>query len=244
MTDTRFVIRANERIARDVFRLRLEGDASALKTPGQFVNVALPGKYLRRPFSVCDWSDREVTLLYKVVGAGTGLLSRLSAGTELDVLVGLGNGFDAAAGGETPVLVGGGLGAAPLPALAKSLLRRGARPVVCLGFATRTDVLLAEELEALGLEVRVATVDGSAGRRGMVTDLLPASSYVFACGPEPMLRAVYDCCADGQFSFENRMGCGFGACMGCTCETNFGPKRVCRDGPVFRKEEILWQKRL
>ncbi|MEA5038712.1 MAG: dihydroorotate dehydrogenase electron transfer subunit [Clostridiaceae bacterium] len=241
MEERVFTVISHAPVARDVYRLTLSGDTGAILAPGQFVDVALPGKYLRRPFSVSDWNDKQVVLLYKVVGSGTEQLSHMQSGETLNLLTGLGNGFDASMGGRTPVLVGGGLGAAPLPALARVLRHRGVQPTVYLGFASAADVILADELRTQGMKVHVATVDGSAGHKGFVTDLLPAGAYVFACGPEPMLRAVYEKAADGQFSFEAHMGCGFGACMGCTCETTFGPKRVCKDGPVFCKEEILWQ---
>lgn len=242
MEEQIFKIASNREVAREVFRLELHGDTRGMKTPGQFVNIALPGRFLRRPFSVSDWECCKAVVLYKTIGEGTEQLSRMSAGEQLNVLTGLGNGFDAACGGEEPILVGGGLGAAPMHALAKALLSRGARPKAYLGFASAEDVIVAEELRELGIPAFIATMDGSAGTRGFVTEQIPEGAYVFACGPEPMLRAVYQRAGDGQFSFESRMGCGFGACMGCTCETNFGPKRVCKDGPVFRKEEILWGK--
>lgn len=242
MEERIFEIASNREVAREVFRLELRGDTTGMRAPGQFINIALPGKFLRRPFSVSDWDYCKVILLYKTIGEGTEQLSRMAAGETLSILTGLGNGFDPALGGGEPALVGGGLGAAPLPALAKALLRRGAHPKAYLGFASAEDVILEEELSALGVPTIVSTMDGSAGVRGFVTDLIPDNAYVFACGPEPMLRAAYSRARDGQFSFESRMGCGFGACMGCTCETNFGPKRVCKDGPVFCKEEILWQK--
>jgi 2-polyprenylphenol hydroxylase and related flavodoxin oxidoreductases len=237
-----FEIASNVSVARDVFRMELSGDTRSISASGQFVNVELTGRFLRRPFSICDWDNGKVKLLYKIVGEGTEQLSHMTAGARLNLLIGLGNGFDASQGGDTPTLVGGGLGAVPLPALAKALLRRGAQPRAYLGFASAEDVVLMHELQTLGVETHVATVDGSAGHRGFITDLLPEGAYVFACGPEPMLRAVYQKAASGQFSFESRMGCGFGACMGCTCETNFGNKRICKDGPVLWKEEILWQK--
>ena len=240
MREAIFTVAANAPAAREVFRLTLRGDTGGMTAPGQFVNIALPGKYLRRPLSVCDWDGAGMTLLYKVVGEGTAQLARMAAGEKLCLLTGLGNGFDPAAGGERPALVGGGLGAAPMLALARALLARGAAPRAYLGFASAEDAVLTGELKELGVETAVATMDGALGHRGFVTDLLPGDSYVFTCGPEPMLRAVWTKAADGQFSFESRMGCGFGACMGCTCETHFGPKRVCRDGPVFRKGEILW----
>lgn len=219
-------------------------DTAAITAPGQFVNVALPGKYLRRPISVCDWGGSHLTLLVKEAGEGTRELVRLPEGTELDVLTGLGNGFDYAPEtvGPRPVLAGGGIGAAPLYGLAKRMTAAGQTPTVLLGFRSREDAIYIEEFSALGCPVRLATEDGSLGERGFITDLLPRDAYVLACGPTPMLRAVHSHphTAGGQFSFEARMACGFGACVGCAIQTKNGPRRVCKDGPVFRKEEILW----
>ncbi|MEA4899172.1 MAG: dihydroorotate dehydrogenase electron transfer subunit [Christensenellaceae bacterium] len=231
-------IARNDEVARAVYRLELDGDTSALTAPGQFVNIKVPGCYLRRPISVCDWSDGTMTLIYKVLGEGTKGLAQMEAGASLDLLTGLGNGFSAVPEGvKRPLLVGGGLGVAPLYRLMKAL--PGAR--AALGFASAADVFLRDAFEALG-EVHIITIDGSAGAKGLVTDLMAALDYdyVFACGPEPMMRAVHALCPRGQFSFEGRMACGFGACMGCSRETNFGSKRVCVDGPVFAGEEIAW----
>lgn len=237
-----FMVTTNEELAPGVWRMVLTGDTSAITGPGQFVDLALPGRFLRRPISVCDWAEGEVVLVYKVVGQGTAQMSRMSAGTQLDVLTGLGNGYDTDRSGDRPLLVGGGVGIPPLYALAKRLLAQGKRPTAVLGFNTAAERFLADDFRALGIETVVTTVDGSDGVRGFVTDGMPEDyTYVYTCGPEPMLRAVYEKSAtSGQFSFEERMGCGFGACMGCTCRTRYGNKRICREGPVLEKEEIVW----
>ena len=224
MQQKRFTIAENAPVARGTYRLRLTGDTAAITAPGQFADIRLAGYFLRRPVSVCSWSDGALTLYYKVAGAGTAQLSTLAPGTELDLLV------------------GGGVGASPLYGLAQQLVAEGRSPLAVLGFRTAAEVLLADAFEALGIPVTVVTEDGTMGARGFVTDALPEGcTYVYACGPMPMLQAL--CSAtplDGQLSLEARMGCGFGACMGCTCETTHGSKRVCKDGPVFTKEEILW----
>ena len=232
----------NTPLTASVTRLRLGGDASGITAPGQFVNVEVPGLFLRRPFSVCDWDAKSFTLLYEAVGKGTEALRALSAGTELDVLTGLGKGFDLSPAGERPLLVGGGTGLSPLYGLARRLLEAGIRPQVILGFRSAEDMIYLEDFHALGVYPSVTTADGSFGIRGFVTEAMDLPhSYVYACGPEAMLRAVAEK-AEGsaQLSFDVRMGCGFGACMGCTRRTTGGPKRVCKDGPVFRKEELLW----
>lgn len=246
MKSSAFTLKAIRRLTGDVWKLTLAGDTSAIAAPGQFVNVELPGKFLRRPISVCDWGEGTLTLLVKEAGEGTRELVRLPEGTRLNLLTGLGNGFDFSAAPENAALVGGGVGAAPLVGLARRMLEAGRRPVAVLGFRSRRDAFSLEEFAALGLEVRTATEDGSLGTRGFVTDVLkslPECRYVLACGPAPMLKAVHALpqLTGGQFSFEARMACGFGACVGCTIETKQGLRRVCRDGPVFRKEEILWQ---
>lgn len=240
-----FTLERARRLTGDVWELTLAGDTSAITAPGQFANLQLPGKFLRRPISVCDWTEGSLTLLVKEAGEGTRKLVRLPAGTELDALSGLGNGFDPAAAPEGAVLVGGGIGAAPLAGLAKRMIERGQRPAVVLGFRSKEDAFYTEEFAALGLEVHIAAEDGSLGTKGFVTDVLrelPDCRYVMACGPTPMLKAVHALprLAGGQFSFEARMACGFGACVGCTIETKAGLRRVCRDGPVFQKEDILW----
>ena len=245
MNKSVFTLEHARRLAGDVWELILEGDASAVTAPGQFVNLELPGKFLRRPISVCDWTETGLTLLVKEVGAGTRELVRLPAGTRLDVLTGLGNGFALPPAEENAVLVGGGVGAAPLAGLARRMLEAGQTPLLVLGFRSKQDAFYLKEFAALGLEVRAATEDGSLGTKGFVTDVLnglPDCRYVLACGPTPMLRAVHALpqITGGQFSFEARMACGFGACVGCTIETKNGLRRVCKDGPVFQKEEILW----
>lgn len=234
----------NTKLAEGIYRLRLAGDTSAITAPGQFVNLKLSGFFLRRPISVCDWTEREVTLIYKVLGRGTDAMTRMAPGTELDVLTGLGNGYDVSRSGERPLLVGGGVGIPPLYGLAKRLAAQGKHVTAVLGFNRASEIFLAEEFRALGTEVVIVTADGSAGMQGLVTDGMAAVSdytYLYTCGPEPMLKAVYAACeTSGQFSFEERMGCGFGACMGCSCKTKYGNKRICKDGPVLEKEEIVW----
>ena len=239
-----FTVRRNERLTDKVYIIELQGGTKAIAAPGQFVNIELPGRYLRRPISVCDVEGDSLTLVYKAVGAGTEQMSSLQPDESLDVLTGLGNGYNLAKCGDRPLLLAGGVGAPPLYLLAKRLIEAGRPPKVVLGFNTKTEIFFEDEFRALGCEVYITTVDGSAGIRGFVTDALPgcgAYDYTFACGPEPMLKAVYAASGtDGQYSFERRMGCGFGACMGCSIETAYGPKRVCKDGPVFEKGEIIW----
>ena len=238
-----FTIIENKRLTETVYRMILAGDTSDITAAGQFVNIALDGKYLRRPISVCDLDGDRLTLVYKVVGSGTAQMAGLPAGAELDLLTGLGNGYDTAKSGARPILLGGGVGVPPLYLLARRLIAEGKRPSVVLGFNTASEVFYEEEFRALGVDVTVTTVDGSRGKKGFVTDALPADyDYFFTCGPEPMLKAVWRTArTSGQFSFEERMGCGFGACMGCSCKTVTGYKRICRDGPVLEKEEILWE---
>ena len=242
MKQSRFEILENAPLTSSVYRMRLLGDTGAVTRPGQFVNLRLSGYYLRRPISVCDREGDCLTLIYKAVGAGTRAMSGMQPGESLDVLTGLGNGYDLSEAGESPLLVGGGVGVPPLYWLARELAGQGRRVAAVLGFNTREEVFYEEEFRALGCRVTIATADGSYGRRGFVTDALPEDySYVYTCGPLPMLRAVYRAAkTSGQFSFEERMGCGFGACMGCSCKTQTGPRRLCREGPVLRKEEILW----
>lgn len=239
-----FTVLSNDRIADQVYRMTLSGDVSAITKPGQFVNIKLDGYYLRRPISVCDVQDGLLTIIYKVVGKGTEALSTLAAGAKLDLLVGLGNGYDTETSGDRPLLVGGGVGVPPLYGLAKKLIAEGKKVTVILGFNSSTDAFYAQEFEALGATVFVTTVDGSLGIKGFVTDAFDQiGEYTgfYTCGPEPMLKAVYNATVtDGQFSFEERMGCGFGACMGCSCKTKYGNKRICKDGPVLCKEEIIW----
>ena len=244
MLQSVFEIKENIRLTETVWQMRLAGDTSAITAPGQFVNIQLDGLYLRRPISVCDCVGDTLTLVYKVVGKGTEQMSRMRAGERLDVLTGLGNGYDTAASGEAPLLLGGGVGVPPLYMLAKKLIAEGKRVSVILGFNTKSEIFYEEEFRALGASVTVATADGSYGVKGFVTSAIEGVDYTYfyTCGPEPMLRAVYAATAtEGQFSFEERMGCGFGACMGCSCKTVTGYKRICKDGPVLKKEEILWQ---
>lgn len=244
MKDTVFKIIENNRIAKNVYRMCLEGDVSAIKNPGEFINIRLEGFYLRRPISVYDVSDTTVSIIYKVVGKGTEAMSRMAVGEELQILTGLGNGYDLSLSGDKPLLIGGGVGVPPMYLLAKRLLAQGKVVRVILGFNTEDEVFGEEEFKAIGCSVTVTTVDGSRGVKGFVTDALPENyTYFYTCGPEPMLKAVYNATdTSGQFSFEERMGCGFGACMGCSCKTITGYKRICKDGPVLKKEEILWEK--
>ena len=240
-----YKILTNEPLTDTVWRMTLRGDTQWITAPGQFVNIALEGRYLRRPISVCDWDEQTLTLVYKVVGGGTAQMSRMAPGTELDLLTGLGNGFAVDNAAQRPLLVGGGVGVPPLYNLASRLLAKGLRVQVVLGFNSAAEVFYAKEFRALGCEVTVATADGTAGVRGFVTDAIAGAGlefdYFYACGPLPMLRALCESVAqDGQLSFEERMGCGFGGCMGCTCKTKYGNKRICKEGPVLTKDEILW----
>ena len=241
-----YAIERNEPLTAAVWRMVLRGDTRWITRPGQFVNIELTGRYLRRPISVCDYDAETITLIYKVVGGGTEQMSRMQPGEKLDLLTGLGNGFDAAVDTRRPLLVGGGVGVPPLYNLARVLLAAGKPVTVVLGFNTAAEIFYADEFRALGARVVVATVDGSAGVKGFVTDAIRAEAadcdYFFACGPMPMLKALSLAVPySGQLSFEERMGCGFGACMGCSCKTLAGNKRICKEGPVMRKEEILWE---
>jgi dihydroorotate dehydrogenase electron transfer subunit len=245
MNKTTLTLEASRRLTADVWELALSGDTSAFARPGQFVNLALPGKFLRRPISVANWTDEGVLLLVRAAGAGTRELVSAPAGTRFDALTGLGNGFDTAACGPAPILAGGGIGLAPLYGLARRLVGIGVTPTVVLGFRSQADAFYLEEFALLGARLFVATEDGSLGTRGFVTDCLaaaaPAGGTVCACGPMPMLRALAALPGvTGQFSLESRMGCGFGVCMGCTVATTDGPRRVCADGPVFQKEALQW----
>ena len=245
MIQSLFTIVENVCLAKNIWRMRLQGDTSAITAPGQFVNIKLEGFFLRRPISVNDVEGDILTLIYKPLGEGTRLMTTFAPGKVLDILSGLGNGFDPARSGEKPVLVGGGVGIPPLFNLCKRLIAKGAKPVVVLGFNTREEVFLEDDFRALGAEVIALTADGSYGHKGLVTDgvqMVSDFTYLYTCGPEAMLKAVYNVCkTSGQFSFEERMGCGFGACMGCSCKTITGYKRICKEGPVMRKEEILWE---
>ena len=245
MKQSLFTMEHARQLTADTYELVLSGDTSAVTAPGQFVNIQLPGKFLRRPISICNWTEDALLLLVRVVGEGTHDLVRCVPGTELDVLSGLGNGFDWTKGGQHPILLGGGIGIAPLYGLAQRMLEAGITPTVGLGFRSGKDAFYLKEFSKLGCRLLVATEDGSAGAKGFVTDLaknVPECDYAFVCGPTPMLKAVHGLAqlTGGQFSFEARMGCGFGACMGCSVPTTNGYKRVCKDGPILYKEEIVW----
>ena len=244
MKQSIFEIIENTALTSSVYRMRLAGDTSAITAPGQFVNIKLEGKFLRRPISVCDCKDGELTIVYKVVGKGTEQMANMHVAEELDILTGLGNGYDLTTAGDKPLLLGGGVGVPPLYMLAKELIAKGKDVTVILGFNKADEIFYEMEFRALGANVIVATADGSYGVKGFVTDAMPEEySYFYTCGPEPMLKAVYRATAtSGQFSFEERMGCGFGACMGCSCKVITGYKRICKEGPVMQKEEILWEK--
>ncbi len=244
MKQTIFTIKENKALTANVYKMLLVGDTSDITGPGQFVNIKLDGLFLRRPISVCDCESDVLTLIYKAVGEGTEKMSKMSEGEELDILTGLGNGYDTEPSGKRPLLLGGGVGVPPLYMLCKKLISEGKTPSVVLGFNTKDEVFCKEEFAKLGVKVTVTTVDGSEGIKGFVTDAMKEEDYTYfyTCGPEPMLKAVYKTSVtSGQFSFEERMGCGFGACMGCSCKTITGYKRICKDGPVMQKEEILWQ---
>ena len=243
MKQSIFTIVSNEALTRDVYKMVLSGDTSHVTNCGQFVNIQLDGMFLRRPISVCDYDETTLTIIYKVVGKGTEAMSAMAPGKELDILTGLGNGYDLSYAGENPVLLGGGVGVPPMYNLAKKLVAMGKKVNVILGFNTQSEIFYENEFKALGCDVTVTTVDGSYGVKGFVTDALPVNyTYFYTCGPEPMLKAVYKATStSGQMSFEERMGCGFGACMGCSCKTLTGYKRICKEGPVMKKEEILWE---
>ena len=238
-----FEIKENKPLTKDIMKMVLAGDTSDITRPGQFVNIKLDGLYLRRPISVCDAEENELTLIYKVVGKGTEQMRDMTEGT-LDILSSLGNGYDTSLSGEKPLLIGGGVGVPPLYMLAKELCKEGKEVSVILGFNTKEEVFYEEEFKALSCKVYVTTVDGSCGIKGFVTEAMKDIDYThfFTCGPEPMLKAVWNASkTSGQLSFEERMGCGFGACMGCSCKTLTGFKRICKDGPIMMKEEILWK---
>ena len=242
MKQSFFTIIENKPLTELVWKMVLEGDTSAITNCGQFVDLRLPEKYLRRPISVCDYDETTLTLIYKIVGEGTAIMAKLPTGTQLDVLTGLGNGYDTSLSGDAPVLVGGGVGVPPMFNLARKLVAEGKHPQVVLGFNTAEEIFLAKEFEALGLSVYIATADGSVGTKGFVTDVIKNLNYTYfySCGPMPMFKAMEQVMTtSGQYSFEERMGCGFGACMGCTIQTAKGYKRVCKDGPVFFREEVF-----
>lgn len=247
MKELIFEIAENNRIAENTYKMVLlsSEETALIKNPGQFVNIRLNGFFLRRPISVCDWNEKNITLIYKVVGKGTEAMSRYKSGKQLDVLIPLGNGYDISKSGDRPLLAGGGAGVPPMYGLCKCLKEEGKSPVAVLGFNSAKDVFYQEEFHQLGVDVVTVTADGSVGAKGFVTDVLENLSYnyFYACGPEAMLKALdstIDSKIDGQLSFEERMGCGFGACMGCSCETKYGNKRICKDGPVLERSEIIW----
>ncbi|MBO7304193.1 MAG: dihydroorotate dehydrogenase electron transfer subunit [Clostridia bacterium] len=243
MKDVLFELISNRRIAKNTYEWVLGGDTSDITAPGQFVNIKLGGFYLRRPISVCDAEDGKLTIIFKAVGEGTEKMAAAKSGEHFLTLSGLGNGYNLDPSGQYPLLIGGGAGVPPMYLLAKKLIAEGKEPTVILGFGSKDEVFYEEEFKALGARVLVTTVDGSYGIKGFVTDAMSAVEYTYfyTCGPEPMLKAIYNATAtSGQFSFEERMGCGFGACMGCSCKTKYGNKRICRDGPVLVKEEIIW----
>ena len=244
MKQSVFEIVSNKPLTDSVFQMVLQGDTTAITAPGQFVNLQLDGLYLRRPISVCDLDGDKLTIVYKAVGKGTEQMSRMQTGEKVDILTGLGNGYDLSLSGDKPVLLGGGVGVPPMYLLAKELLKQGKKVSVILGFNTKSEIFYEQEFKNLGCDVTVTTVDGSYGTKGFVTTALEAMDYTYfyTCGPEPMLKAVYKASTtSGQMSFEKRMGCGFGACMGCSCKTLTGYKRICKEGPVMKKEEILWE---
>ena len=240
-----YKVLSNEPLTPAVYRMVLEGDTQYIARSGQFINIELEGKFLRRPISVSDYDAQTITIIYKVVGGGTDQMSHMTPGTKLDILTGLGNGFNTENSAERPLLVGGGVGVPPLYNLCKRLLSEGKKPMVVLGFNTKDEIFYEEEFKALGVDVYCSTADGSHGTKGFVTDVIREKSlqfdYLYTCGPLPMLKALYDATeVDGEFSFEERMGCGFGACVGCTCKTKYGNKRICKEGPVLKRDEIIW----
>ena len=242
MKQSIFTIVSNAALTDAVYKMVLEGDTSAITNCGQFVDLRLPEKYLRRPISVCDYTETTLTLIYKVVGSGTEIMAGLPVGTKLDVLTGLGNGYDTSLSGDRPLLVGGGVGVPPMFNLCKKLIAEGKKPQVVLGFNVKNEIFLANDFRNLGADVYIATADGSVGTRGFVTDVIKNLDYTYfySCGPMPMFKAMEQVMTtQGQYSFEERMGCGFGACMGCTIQTKSGYKRVCKDGPVFFREEVF-----
>lgn len=243
MNQVMMKITDNKKIAEKTYFMSLEGDTSAITKPGQFINIKLDGFFLRRPISVCDCENGKLSIIYKVVGNGTKEMSELPVGAELDILSGLGNGYDTSKSGDCPVLIGGGVGVPPMYLLCKKLVSEGKKATVILGFNSEKEVFGVDEFKATGAEVYVTTADGSVGTKGFVTDVLKNLDYTYfyTCGPMPMYKAIESIAkTSGQYSFEERMGCGFGACMGCTCKTKYGNKRICKDGPVLEREEIVW----
>lgn len=238
-----YEIKSNKQLTESIYEMVLLGDTSSLTSPGQFINIKIDGLFLRRPISVCDYDDNSITIIYKVVGEGTELMSEMQSGEKLDILCGLGNGFDTSKSGDNPVLIGGGVGVPPMYNLCKKLISEGKKVTVILGFNKADEIFYEDNFKALGADVKVTTVDGSYGIKGYVTDALKEIDYTYfyACGPMPMFKAIESTVkTSGQYSFEERMGCGFGACMGCSCKTKYSNKRICKDGPVLEREEIIW----
>lgn len=243
MTQGIYTVMSNIALTHSVYKMVLQGDTSALTAPGQFVNLTVDGCFLRRPISVYDWDETTITIIYKVVGEGTEKMAKWQKGYECDILVGLGNGFNMSRSGDTPLLIGGGVGIPPLYGLCKRLIAEGKKPTVILGFNEQREIFAKEAFEEIGAKTIVATVDGSVGVKGFVTDAMKelSYSYFYTCGPMPMFKAIEKTAiGSGEYSFEERMGCGFGACMGCSCKTKYGNKRICKDGPVLQREEIIW----
>lgn len=238
-----YEIISNKQLTESIFEMILKGDTSSITAPGQFINIKLDGFYLRRPISICDYDDSTITIIYKVVGDGTEVMSKMYSGEKLDVLCGLGNGFDTSKSMDKPVLIGGGVGVPPMYNLCKKLIAEGKKVTVILGFNKKDEIFYEDDFKKLGADVKVTTVDGSYGIKGFVTDALKETEYTYfyTCGPMPMFKAIeLTATTSGQYSFEERMGCGFGACMGCTCKTKYGNKRICKDGPILKREEIIW----
>lgn len=238
-----YEIKSNKMLTENIFEMVLAGDTSSIKAPGQFINIKIDGMYLRRPISICDYDSKTITVIYKVVGEGTEAMSKMKSGERLDILCGLGNGFDTLKSGVKPVLIGGGVGVPPMYSLCKKLIGEDKEVTVILGFNKKSEIFYEEEFKNLGATVKVTTADGSYGRKGFVTDELVNTDYTYfyTCGPMPMFNAIEKAAVtSGQYSFEERMGCGFGACMGCSCKTKYGNKRICKDGPVMEREEIIW----
>ncbi|MBQ8503592.1 MAG: dihydroorotate dehydrogenase electron transfer subunit [Clostridia bacterium] len=238
-----YTVLKNEQLTETVYRMVLEGDTAALTAPGQFINLTVEGFYLRRPISVYDWDENTITIIYKVVGEGTEKMAEWEEGYKCDVLTGLGNGFTVSRSGDKPLLIGGGVGIPPLYGLCKRLIAEGKKPTVILGFNKADEIFCKKEFEEIGADTIVTTVDGSVGVKGFVTDAMKdlEYTYFYTCGPMPMFKAIEKTAeGKGEYSFEERMGCGFGACMGCSCKTKYGNKRICKDGPVLQREEIIW----
>ena len=244
MKQSLYTVKTNEALTQDTYKMVLAGDTSAFTVAGQFVDIKIGELFLRRPLSLCDFDDESFTVLYRVVGKGTDVLKTMKPGDTLDVLTGLGNGFNLSKSGDRPLLIGGGLGISPMYRLAKELIAEGKHPVAVLGYNKKEEIFFADEFKALGIELYISTADGSVGTKGFVTDVIKNLSdytYFYTCGPEPMLKAVSLITdTEGELSFEARRGCGFGACMGCSRETKYGTKRICKDGPVLTKEELIW----